>query len=71
MKILVGAGAYAAWGWADRLFVQVSQRPNWQFALAGTAVLLAYVAVVVLDPRNQSYFRKESYERTPKRPTTE
>jgi hypothetical protein len=69
LAFLVGAAAYATWAWADRLFVQVGPRANWGFALAATVVLLAFVAVVVLNPRTQIYFGRESHEPTPEKPT--
>lgn len=69
--LMVGAAAaYAAWSWADRLLVQSSLRANWPFDLFVTLVLLAFVAAVVLDPRNQSYFRKGTYDRKPEEPRT-
>lgn len=69
-EIFLGASAaYAAWAWADRLIVQPMPRANWLFALAATILLLAFVAAVVLDPRNLPYLRKESYDRKPKKPT--
>jgi len=61
--------AYSAWAWADRLVVQEMPRANWLFALVVTILLLACVAAVVLDPRNLSYFRKETHERKPEEPT--
>ncbi len=69
--ILLGAAAaYAAWGWADRVFIQSSLRSNWPFDLLVTIVLLSFAAWVTLDRRNQSYFRRETYERKPKDPTS-
>lgn len=65
LVILLAAGCYAAWAWADRLFVQSELRTNWLFALVATSLLIGYTAAVVLDPRNQPYFRKENYERKP------
>ena len=62
---------YAAWSWADRLVVQTSLRANWLFALVVTILLLVFVAIVVLDPHNQFFFGKETYERKPEEsPTT-
>ncbi len=70
-EIFLGASiAYAAWVWADRLLVQETPRANWAFDLVVTILLLAYVAAVVLDPRNLSYFRKETHERKPEEPRT-
>ncbi len=66
--VLIAAALYAAWGWADRLLVQQGARANWLFALIGTILLLAFVAIVVMDPRNLPYFRKESYERKSENP---
>jgi hypothetical protein len=68
--LLGSAIAYAAWGWADRLFIQSSLRNNWPFDLLVTIVLLAFAAWVVLDRRNQPYFGRESYERKPEDPRT-
>lgn len=69
--IIVGAAlAYAAWAWVDRFFVQSGPHLSWPFKLIVTLVLLAFVAAVALDPRNQLYFRKETYERKPEHPTT-
>ena len=68
--LLAAAGLYAAWGWADRLLVQRGEHTNWAFALIGTVILLAFVAVVLLDPRNQPYFRKERYDRKPENPAS-
>ncbi len=59
--ILAAAVVYALWAWADRLLVQSGSHANWQFALIGTLVLLAYVAVVVLDPHLRVYFRRENH----------
>ncbi len=63
--ILAAAVVYALWAWADRLLVQPGAHANWQFALIGTLVLLAYVAVVVLNPHLRVYFRKENHDRQP------
>lgn len=57
--LLIASGLYAAWAWADRLFVQALVRANWPFALLATMVLLAFVAAVVLDPHNQAYFERD------------
>ena len=56
--LLIAAGLYAAWVWADRLLVQVQMRANWPFDLFATGVLLVYTVAIVLDPRNQIYFIK-------------
>ncbi len=64
---LAGAGGYAAWAWADRIFIQAGPQSNWLFALLATIVLLGFTAIVVLDRHNQSYFRKETYERQPEK----
>jgi hypothetical protein len=68
--LLGSAAAYAAWAWLDRVFIQSNLRNNWPFDLLVTVVLLAFAAVVVLDRRNQSYFRRESYGRKPGSPTS-
>ena len=67
---LAGAGAYAAWAWADRIFIRAEPPSNWLFALLVTIFLLGFTAVVVLDRHNQSYFRKETYEREPEEPSS-
>ena len=64
--LLITAGLYTAWSWADRLFVQAEMRANWPFDLLVTVVLLVFVSVVVLNPKNLNYFQRESYERKPK-----
>ncbi len=64
--LLIVSGLYAAWSWADRLFVQAEMRPNWPFDLLITIILLSYVSVVVFNPKNLSYFQRETYEREPK-----
>ena len=63
--ILIAAGCYTAWAWGDRLLVQAEPRANWLFSLLATILLLVYTAAVVLDDRNETYFRKETYERKP------
>jgi hypothetical protein len=68
--LLIAAGSYAAWVWVDRLFVQAEPRADWLFTLLATILLLGYMAAVVLDPRNESYFRKETYERKPEEPSS-
>jgi hypothetical protein len=68
--LLAGAVLYAAWVWMDRLLVQAQARANWPFALLLTVLLLAYVTAVVLHPKNQTYFERETHERESKnRPT--
>ena len=67
--LIIGV-CYAGWAWADRLFVQAEPPINWLFALLATILLLGYMAAVVLDPRNQPYFRKETYERKPEKPSS-
>ncbi len=69
--ILIASGLYAAWAWADRLFVQTRMRANWPFDLAATIILLAYTAAVVLHPHNRIYFEREAYERESKSPPSE
>lgn len=66
--ILLAAGLYAGWAWADRLVVQETARTNWLFALVATIVLLAFTAAVVLDPHHENYFRKETNERKSEKP---
>ncbi len=56
---LIAAGAYCAWVWVDRLLAPSHLQANWPFDLLVTAVLLGFTAYVVLDPRNEIYFRKE------------
>jgi hypothetical protein len=68
--VLAVTGAYAAWAWIDRLLVQQGPRANWPFGAVVSIVLLAFVAGVVLDPHNLSYFEKREYERQPEDPTS-
>ncbi len=68
IAILIASGLYAAWVWADRLFIQTQMRANWPFDLAVTIILLAFTVAVVLDPRNKIYFEREAYERESKSP---
>ena len=63
--LLTAGGLYAAWSWADRLFVQTEVRANWPFDLLITIILLVFVSAVVLNPKNLNYFQRESYERKP------
>ena len=63
MAFLLASSLYAAWVWADRLFVQNQMRANWPFDLVLTIVLLVFTIIVVLDPRNKIYFERETYER--------
>lgn len=61
---LLGASVgYAAWTWMDRLMFQGSWSFGWPFGILSTAVLLAYMTAVALDPRNHFYFGKEAHER--------
>ncbi len=71
IAILIASGLYAAWVWADRLFIQTQVRANWPFDLAVTIILLAFTVAVVLDPRNKIYFEREAYERESKNPPSE
>ncbi|MCL4531385.1 MAG: hypothetical protein M1282_18530, partial [Chloroflexi bacterium] len=66
--ILIASSLYAVWVWADRLFVQTRMQANWPFDLAATIILLAYTAIVVLNPRNRIYFEREAYERESQNP---
>jgi hypothetical protein len=61
--LLAAIGAYAAWAWLDRLLVQSSLRSDWPFDLLLTLILLTFAGAVLLEPRNQSYFRRESHGR--------
>ena len=63
MAFVLASSLYAAWVWADRLFVQNQMRANWPFDLVLTIVLLVFTIIVVLDPRNKIYFERETYER--------
>lgn len=61
---LLGAAiTYAAWSWADRVFLQPTAGTGWPFALLITALLLTFIAAVTLDPRNRWYFGREAHER--------
>jgi hypothetical protein len=64
--LLIVSGLYTVWSWADRLFVQTEMRANWPFDLLITIILLSYASVVVLNPKNLSYFQRETYERESK-----
>ena len=63
--LLLGTWLYAAWFWADRLLVQSGSHTNWPFELVVTVVSLIYTAIVVREPHNAIYFRRESYDRQP------
>ncbi|MFH1183892.1 MAG: hypothetical protein V1755_02490 [Chloroflexota bacterium] len=64
LAFLAGAITYAAWNWADRLFLQPGAlQTSWQFSLLITVLLLTFVATVALDPRNRSTFGREAHER--------
>ena len=62
---LLAAVSYGVWILADRLLMQPHLLGNWLFALLTTVLLIGYTAAVVMDPHNQTYFRKETYERKP------
>ncbi|HEY5984672.1 MAG TPA: hypothetical protein VIU38_14495 [Anaerolineales bacterium] len=61
--LLAGALGYTAWVWLDRLAFQQPLSSSWPFSLSVTALLLAYVTALALDPRNRYYFGKEAHER--------
>lgn len=61
--VLIAAGGYTAWLWADRLLLQPQRRANWPFDLVITSVVLLFISILVLDPRNKIYFERETYER--------
>jgi hypothetical protein len=61
--MLLAAGAYALWVWADRLLVQAGTNADWRFDLVVTLVLLIYASAVVLDPHNRAHFRRENHDR--------
>ena len=60
--LLGGAVIYAVWIWTDRLIFGQQPTSGWPFSLLITGVLLAFIAVVSLDPRNRFYFGKEAHE---------
>jgi hypothetical protein len=60
---ILASSLYAAWVWADRLFVQNQMRANWPFDLSLTIAWLVFTIIVVIDPRNKIYFERETYER--------
>jgi hypothetical protein len=63
-RALLGVAiAYAAWRWADRILLQPTAGTGWPFALLMTVLLLSFIAVVTLDPRNRWYFGREAHER--------
>ena len=49
---------YAAWWWADRLFLSQQPRPNVPFAAAVTGILLAAIAVDFFNRSATDYFTK-------------
>jgi len=63
LLFLAAAILYAAWYWIDRLVAQATPAANGGFAAAMTALLLGFIAFVVLDPHNQPYFGRETHER--------
>jgi hypothetical protein len=63
MAFMIASSLYAAWVWVDRLFVQTQIRANWPFDLLLTIVLFVFTIIVLLDPRNKTYFERETYER--------
>jgi hypothetical protein len=63
MAFILASSWYAAWAWADRLFVQAQMRATWPFDLLLTIALFVFTAITVLDPRNKIYFERETYER--------
>jgi len=63
--ILIAGGAYAAWGWIDRLFIRAGLPPSWPFSLVVTLGLLGFTTWVVLDPKEITFFQREAYERQP------
>jgi len=63
IAFVIASSLYAAWVWADRLFVQTQMRANWPFDLLLTIVVYVFTNLVVLDPRNKIYFERETYER--------
>lgn len=63
-RALLGVAiAYTAWRWVDRIFLQPTAGTDWPFALLMTVLLLSFIAVVTLDPRNRWYFGREAHER--------
>jgi hypothetical protein len=56
MAFLAAAG-YAAWVWFDRLIVQQS-RSNGPFAVFATLLLLAFTALLLLNPDVRDHFAK-------------
>lgn len=61
--LLGAAVVYAAWRWMDWIWMQPTAGSGWPFGLVTTVVLLSFMAVATLDPRNRSYFGKEAHER--------
>ena len=63
IAFLLASSLYAAWVWADRLFLQNPMRANWPFDLVLSIAWLVFTIIVVIDPRNKIYFERETYER--------
>ena len=61
--VFIASGLYAIWVWVDRLFLQTQLRANWPFDLALTIALFIFTTIILLDPRNKTYFERETYER--------
>jgi hypothetical protein len=61
--ILMG---YAAWWWADRVFLFDQPRPNWPFAVGVTALVLFDAINTFFDKKITAYFTKrESHDQQP------
>ena len=57
---------YAAWWWADRIFLSGTTRPNWPFAAVITGIALFDVITTVFNSRITTYFtQRESYDQQP------
>lgn len=61
--LALGALAYVAWLWLDRLAVQPRLPSNWAFSLLANSLLLVITTAVALDRRNRHYLGREAHER--------
>lgn len=56
------AAGYLLWYWSDRLVFQYPHT-NWPFALAGSAIGLVIVLLILLSPKSVRFFRqRETHE---------
>ncbi|NCP15771.1 hypothetical protein GW866_01830 [bacterium] len=53
---ILAAILYTSWYWFDRLALQPVPHANWPFALSVNILFLIFTLIVLLNPRNTSYF---------------